>query len=244
MTKQKGMFVVLEGVDAAGKTTNFPYVQQLLEEKGLTVVRTREPGGTKLGEEIRGLLLNQYMCPKAELLLFAAARAQHVEEVIIPAVEAGKVVLCDRYLMSTYAYQGYGRGFKNLLHTVELIAHNNYYADHTLFFNVDFEESRRRVRARTDNNRIDVETDNFFRKVYQGYQDALAMKLAPNIHEIDANPGLDQVRAQIKHWVDEVLYPDYLRRQDPVTAAAEEHNRREYDKQWGKKYATIEECRR
>lgn len=221
MNKQKGMFVVLEGVDAAGKTTNFPYVQQLLEEKGLTVVRSREPGGTRLGEQIRDLLLNQYMCPKAELLLFAAARAQHVEEVIKPAVERGVVVLCDRYLMSTYAYQGYGRGFKSLLHTVELIAHNNYYADHTLFFNVDFDESRRRVRERTDNNRIDVEADAFFRKVYQGYQDALQMKLAPNIHEIDANPGLDQVRAQIKRWVDEVFYPDYLRRQDPAAMEAD-----------------------
>lgn len=211
--KQKGMFIVLEGVDAAGKTTNFPYVQQLLEEKGLTVRRSREPGGTKLGERLRELILFERMCPKAELLLFAAARAQHVDEFIIPAVERGEIVLCDRYLMSTYAYQGYGRGFKELLHTVELIAHNNYYADHTLFFNVDFDESRRRVRERTDNNRIDVETDAFFRKVYQGYQDAIAMKLVPNIHEIDANPGLDQVRAQIKDWVENILYPDYLRRQ-------------------------------
>jgi dTMP kinase len=211
--KQKGMFIVLEGVDAAGKTTNFPYVQQLLEEKGMEVIRTREPGGTKLGEEIRNLLLGTYMCPKAELLLFAAARAQHVEEVIKPAVARGAVVLCDRYLMSTYAYQGYGRGFKELLHTVELIAHNNYYADHTLFFNVSFDESRRRVRARTDNNRIDVEADEFFRKVHQGYQDAIAMHLVPNLHEIDANLGLDQVRVQIKDWVDNKLYPDYLRRQ-------------------------------
>jgi dTMP kinase len=221
--QQKGMFLVLEGVDAAGKTTNFPYVKQLLEEKGLEVVTTREPGGTKLGERIREILLHQYMCPKAELLLFAAARAQHIEEVVRPAIAAGKVVLCDRYLMSTYAYQGYGRGFKNLLHTVELIAHNNFYADHTLFFNVDFAESRRRVSARTDNNRIDVEEDAFFRKVYQGYQDAISMKLVPNLYEIDANPGLDEVRAQIRRWVDEVVGPDWLRRQDPVAMEADRH---------------------
>lgn len=217
INKQKGMFVVLEGVDAAGKTTNFPYVQQLLEEKGMNVIRTREPGGTKLGERLRELILFERMCPKAELLLFAAARAQHVDEVIIPAVERGDVVLCDRYLLSTYAYQGYGRGFKELLHTVELIAHNNYYADHTLFFNVSFDESRRRVRARTDNNRIDVEADEFFRKVHQGYQDAIQMHLVPNMHVIDANPGLDEVRAQIKDWVDNKLYPDYLRRQSKQT---------------------------
>jgi len=236
MNKQKGMFLVLEGVDAAGKTTNFPYVQQLLEEKGLNVIRTREPGGTKLGERIRDLILGStYMCAKAELLLFAAARAQHVEELVKPAVERGDIVLCDRYLMSTYAYQGYGRGFKELLHTVELIAHNNYFADHTLFFNVDFDESRRRVRARTDNNRIDVEADAFFRKVYQGYQDAKHMHLVPNLYEIDANPGLDEVRAQIKHWVDEVLYPDYLRRQVEKTDTG--------FRVWGKKYMTIDEAK-
>jgi dTMP kinase len=231
------MFVVLEGVDAAGKTTNFPYVKQCLEEKGLQVITTREPGGTRLGEEIRNLILSgPMMCPKAELLLFAAARAQHIEEKVKPAVDAGYVVLCDRYLMSTYAYQGYGRGFKNLLHTVELIAHNNFYADHTLFFNVEFAESRRRVRSRTDNNRIDVEADAFFKKVYAGYQDAIAMKLVPNLHEIDSNPGLDQVRAQIKEWVDNVFYPSYLKKQEPEAPAFGRDT-------YSNKYMTLEEAR-
>lgn len=205
--KQEGMFVVFEGPDASGKTTSLPYVKQLFEEKGLEVVTTREPGGSPLAEKLREIILGNDMAPRAELLLFAAARADHVENTIKPALAAGKVVLCDRYMLSTYAYQGHGRGLKSVLADLEWISHENFYPDFTLYFDVSFEVSLQRLGQRANGDRMDNETEAFKRKLFQGYEEAYQKLVVPEIYRIDADPGIPEVQAQLKMWVDDVFWP-------------------------------------
>jgi len=170
-----GKFISVEGTEGVGKTTNIACIANWLDERGIAYISTREPGGTALGEKIRGLLLdkeNAGMAASAELLLMFAARAQHLEEKIIPALEAGTWVLCDRFTDATYAYQGFGRGL-NLEHIkqLETLVQGDVHPDFTLILDIDPELGMSRVRARGELDRFESEALDFFDRVRAGYRE-------------------------------------------------------------------------
>ena len=173
--EKKGLFLVFEGIDGSGKTSQLKRTKEYLEAKGYDVVTTREPGGTPISEKIRGLLLdpaNGGMNDRCELLLYGAARAQHLAEVIRPAIACGKAVLCDRFSLSTAAYQGYGRGISlDLLDAVHSVAAFNVKPDLTLVVDVPVEVSAHRVAVSRGEpkDRLEQEKSDFFEKVRQGF---------------------------------------------------------------------------
>lgn len=201
----KGYFIAIEGVDCSGKSTMVPYLAEQLRTKGFDVVVTREPGGSPLGEKIRKLLLEEKMDPITELLLFAAQRNEHVNKTILPALESNKVVITDRFCYSSRSYQGYGRG---LLHTVlklEDLVHKDFFPDITLFFDVELEESFKRLDYRAQQagkDRFEVEDLEFKTDVYHGYKSCYYNNFA-SMYRIDANKNIEEVKAQIDNWVDE-----------------------------------------
>ena len=177
-TPARGRFIVLEGIDGCGKTTQLEALRQWLPTSGLMapgarVIVSREPGGTILGQALRDLLLHPpgeaAPVPRAELLLYAADRAQHVETVLRPALEAGDWVLCDRFTGSTLAYQGHGRGLSTaLIDTLESIATANLKADLTLWLDLSVDESIRR-RGGQPGDRIESEGNEFLARVSWGF---------------------------------------------------------------------------
>ena len=194
----RGLFITLEGPDGSGKSTMISLVGQYLEERGIDHVITREPGGTSIGEKIRGIIIdrdNSNMGAETEALLFAASRAQHVHEKILPSIEAGRVVVCDRFLLSSLAYQGVGRG----LGIQEVKAVNEFglrgiTPDLILFFHVDPEVTLLR-KTKEGGDRLEEEGGAFHREVYQGYMNLLKM-YPENIVTIDAEKPIDEVYAQ------------------------------------------------
>jgi dTMP kinase len=207
----RGRFVVLEGVDGCGKTTQLQALRQWLPSSGLMapgarLVVSREPGGTALGQALRELLLHppQDVQPlsRAELLLYAADRAQHVEALLVPALEAGDWVLCDRFSGSTAAYQGYGRGLPlSLIDTLETLATGGLQADLTLWLDVPLEESMRR-RGDRPADRIEASGQAFLQRVADGFG-ALAAQRA--WHRVDASQAPDQVSAACRALVEQQL---------------------------------------
>jgi dTMP kinase len=177
-TPPRGRFVVLEGIDGSGKTTQLEALRQWLPSSGLMppgarVIVSREPGGTALGQALRDLLLHPpgeaAPAPRAELLLYAADRAQHVETVLRPALDAGDWVLCDRFTGSTWAYQGYGRDLmKSMIRDLEFLATGGLQADLTLWLDVPLTESIRR-RGRQPTDRIEMEGKSFVMLVAAGF---------------------------------------------------------------------------
>lgn len=195
------MFITFEGGDGAGKSTVIARVKESLEKSGKEVVLTREPGGVPLGEEIRALLLESKTSVSimAELLLFLASRAQHVTEKIKPALEAGKVVLCDRFTDSTLAYQGYARGLgiETLLPLCKLATGG---LDPHLTLYLDLDPSIGLARAKSF-DRMEAEAREFHEKVRQGFL-KLAEMYPLRIHKIDASKTQDDVFKQVMHYVD------------------------------------------
>jgi dTMP kinase len=171
--RKKGLFITLEGGEGVGKTTNLAFIQHFLESKGMTVVVTREPGGTVLAEKLRGLLLenqNELISEKTELLLMFAARAQHLKNVIEPALESGDWVLCDRFTDATYAYQGGGRGIDtNLIAWLEQFVQDELCPDLTLLFDAPIELGMQRAKKRGALDRFENEQLEFFNKVRTAY---------------------------------------------------------------------------
>lgn len=168
-----GLFITLEGPEGAGKSTNREYLAERLREQGLDVVLTREPGGTPLAERIRELLLapsDEAMAADTELLLVFAARAQHLAEVIRPALARGAVVLCDRFTDATYAYQGGGRGLSQArIATLEAFVQGTLRPDLTLVFDLPVEVGLARAAARGRLDRFEQEGQTFFEAVRQAY---------------------------------------------------------------------------
>lgn len=205
---KRGLFLTLEGVDGCGKSTQLSRLTKYLEEKGLDVLLTREPGGCAISEQVREMLLspeNKEMSAETEMLLYAAARTQHITEKILPALEAGKVVLCDRYLDSSIAYQGYGRQLGE-----ERVRQANWYAqercmpDATFLFLLEVERSFERIqKGRDHTDRLEQEGRNFFERVDFGFH-ALAQK-EERVRIIDASGNVEQVWAELREKVDEVL---------------------------------------
>lgn len=168
-----GKLIVFEGIDGAGKSSQLLSVADWLKDLGYSVLSTKEPGGSSLGSSIRNLLLSidsGDISARAELLLYAADRAQHIDMVIKPAIERGDIVLCDRFTFSTIAYQGYGRGIDlSLINSLNDIATGGIVPDLVLWFDVSPYLAMERTKSSGKLDRIESESLEFFRKVYQGY---------------------------------------------------------------------------
>ena len=196
----KGFLVSLEGPEGAGKTSVLEALIPILEDRGIEVLSTREPGGVLIGEKIREVILDPShteMDPKTELLLYIASRRQHLVEKVLPALAAGKLVIMDRFIDSSVAYQGFGRGLD-----IEAIDWLNEFAtdglkpDLTLYFDIEVEEGLARIAANSDRevNRLDMEGLDLHRKVRQGYL-SLLEKEEDRMVKIDASLPLEQVIA-------------------------------------------------
>ncbi|MCI8436014.1 MAG: dTMP kinase [Clostridia bacterium] len=174
----RGKFVTFEGCEGVGKSTQLRLVKEDLARAGVDAVFTREPGGTAIAEKIRSLILdpdNVGMDAVTELLLYAAARRQHTMELIEPALAAGKTVFCDRYIDSTFAYQGFARGLDlDVVHALETIAMGDVQIDLTIFLDVDPSVGFARKGGADPNDRLERENAAFFQKVYEGFRRAAA----------------------------------------------------------------------
>ncbi len=198
----RGLFITLEGPEGSGKTTQAALLHEWLLAEGYAVLRTREPGGTRIGEHIRDVLHNPAhteMAAQAEILLYSAARAQLVAEVIRPALAAGQLVLCDRYFDSTYAYQGYGRGLPlDVLREITRFATGGLLPDVTLYLDVLPEVGlQRRVQGGGEINRLDREALAFHERVRAGYLE-LARQEPARWVQVDASGAIAAVQAELR----------------------------------------------
>lgn len=204
MLMQRGKFLTIEGTEGVGKSTNLAFVRDWLTARGLEVVVTREPGGTPMAEEIRSLLLSkrdEAVDENAELLLVFAARAQHLAQVIKPALARGAWVLSDRFTDATYAYQGGGRGLnKAVIEQLEQLVQGDLRPDLTLILDIDVELGLTRARQRGELDRFESETIVFFERVRQAYQQRA--KAAPGRYSV-INAGMTLVKVQAE--IDKVL---------------------------------------
>jgi dTMP kinase len=202
MTVGPGLFVTFEGIDGAGKSTHIEALAQAFREQGRTVVLTREPGGTPLGEKLRALVLTDPMDPLTEALLMFAARREHLQQVIEPALARGEVVLCDRFTDATFAYQGGGRGFD-----LQVLAQLEQWVqargdgairqpDVTVWFDLPPETAAQRLAGARVPDRFEAQPVEFFRRVAQGYA-ARAAAAAGRFVRVDADQARDQVWQQL-----------------------------------------------
>ncbi len=201
-----GKFITFEGSEGSGKSTQAAMLAEHLKQRNLPVLLLREPGGVKISESIRALLLdvgNAKMGDECETLLYMAARAQLVKEVLIPALEAGKIVLCDRFLDSTVAYQGYGNGVdvKTILN-IGQYATRGVQPDLTVLFDIDARKGL--ARTGTSKDRIELRSIDYHEKVRQGYL-ALAKQHPQRIKIIDAGGSKEDISEQVNTWVDQIL---------------------------------------
>ena len=169
---KKSLFITFEGIDGCGKSTQANLLYKLLKNKGFSVILTREPGGTKLAESIRKILLDpkNKISPLAELFLYEASRAEHVNEIILPALRAKKIVICDRFYDATVAYQGYARGLKlNMIETLNRFAAAGIKPDLTIILDIPAKEGLRRAKELKKTDRMETEKLSFYEKVRKGY---------------------------------------------------------------------------
>ncbi len=201
---KRSLFLTFEGMDGSGKTTQMRLLAARLRARGREVLETAEPGGTRIGIEIRRILLdaaNQELKPTAEMLLYFACRAQNVDEWIVPALDAGKIVLSDRFTDSTLVYQGCGRGLgADAVMTLDRIACRGLVPDLTLLIDIDAETSLKRAHARnaseTSSDRMDEQSLEFHRQVYDAYH-ALAAREAQRFRVIDGRAGVEPIAEEI-----------------------------------------------
>ncbi len=196
------MFVTFEGPEGSGKTSQVQLLADFLRAQGIAVLATREPGGTRIGDQIRACLhdvANREMTPQAEVLLYSASRAQLVAEVIRPALAAGQVVLCDRFFDSTMAYQGYGRSLdRQALQQITLFATGGLVPHLTFLLDIDVTRGlARRITNAAEMNRLDLEQIDFHERVRQGYH-ALAQANPARWLLVDADRPADVVQAELR----------------------------------------------
>ena len=221
------LFITFEGIEGSGKTTQLRYLQKHLQTLGYQTVTTREPGGCPISDTIRTLLLspeNSTMASNTELLLYSAARAQHVVEFIRPALADGKIVLCDRFADATTVYQGAGRGLDmTQLETINRFATDGLTPDITLILDHPVEEGLRRARARnrSDNleseGRFELEALTFHQRIRQGYLNLAAQE--DRFHIIDALDDVDTVAERISSAVDDFLAANSFNTDSPGRSA-------------------------
>ena len=193
----QGLFITFEGPDGCGKTTQMKLLAEYLEKKGEEVVLTREPGGKGLGEKVREILLNYdgEVSDRCESFLFLADRAQNIDIIVNPAVKAGKIVLCDRHIDSTVAYQGYGRGLDiERINMLNNLTTNGKKPDLTFVFDVDVETSMKRVGKEKD--RMESAGIDFHNRVRQGYLE-LAKQEPNRIKVIDATKSIEEIHKKV-----------------------------------------------
>jgi dTMP kinase len=208
----KGFFITFEGCEGCGKSTQSNLLYQYLKKKGLNVVHTREPGGTRAAESIRKVLLDprNSITPLAELLLYEASRAQHAAEVILPALKAGSIVICDRFTDATLAYQGYARGLDlDTIQKLNRIATQGLVPDLTILLDIAVEEGLAKARGLkkgsfATGDRLEREDVSFHRKVRKGYL-ALARKEPKRIKIIKTASTIEKTQQKIRAAIDKVL---------------------------------------
>ena len=195
---KKGYFITFEGPDGAGKSTQIEYLKEYFEKRGLETLCTREPGGTRMSEIIRGILLdkeNADMTARTEALLYAASRAQLVEEVIQPAINDGKIVICDRYIDSSIAYQGFGRDLGPKVAEINKFAVNALEPDLTFLMMIDPEDVKDRL-DQENLDRLESEDLEFKKKVLEGFE-SVSEEYAFRVRVIDATLSREEIRDKI-----------------------------------------------
>ena len=204
---KRGVFISFEGVEGAGKSTQAKLLAEYIVELGYLVVLTREPGGTPIAEQIREILLepgNAGMTDVTELLLYLASRAQHVYQLILPALSAGKMVICERFSDATFAYQGYARGFDmNALEQMNRIATGGLEPNLTIFLNLEVEDGFGRKQG-ADLDRLENEGFDFHSKVREGYL-SIARRAPQRMKVIDARGSVQDVHRRVRECVDQQL---------------------------------------
>lgn len=203
---KRGLFISIEGPDGSGKSTQIAYLKQFFDEKGIPCIFTREPGGTAIGEKLREIILdreNREMCAMTEALLYAASRAQHVEELIKPALNAGQIVVCDRFVDSSIAYQGFGRNLGDSVRIINEQAVGDFLPDVTFLMKLAPEIGKSRI-AGDIQDRLEQEKMDFHRRVYEGYQQ-LAEIYPQRFVQIDAGRGKEDIRKEILFYVERFL---------------------------------------
>ena len=210
----KGSFITFEGIEGSGKSTQIALLASYLTARGVRHVLTREPGGTLVGDQIRKILLdpaNRALDPAAELLLYAASRAQHLREIIMPALAGGVTVLCDRFSDATLAYQGYGRGLDiGMIRALDRIVTAGMRPDLTLLFDIEAASGIARARGRNNSRGLEAEArfENeelaFHERVRQGYL-ALVAQEPERIQVVDASSSAEAIQAKVRMIVDERL---------------------------------------
>ena len=197
----RGKFITLEGMDGAGKSTHIPDIIKLLEIKGVEVISTREPGGTALGEQLRTLLLNEPMHPETETLLMFAARREHINQIIEPALARGAWVLSDRFTDATYAYQSGGRGvLAKKVVELESWVQGGLQPDLTLLFDVPVEVSAARLASARTPDKFERESVEFFTKIRNAYLDR-ALNNPNRFRIINSNQALENVKVEVKNVI-------------------------------------------
>ena len=208
---EKGIFITIEGPEGAGKTTIIEMLLEKLESEGYPIIKTREPGGIEIAEQIRSVILNKQntsMDGRTEALLYAAARRQHLVEKVLPAIEQGFIVLCDRFIDSSLAYQGFARGIgMDDVYSINEFATENRMPDATLYFDIDPEIGIKRINEHKGRevNRLDLENLEFHRKVREGYH-ILTKRYSNRIIEIDASQPLQKVFEEAVSNVRALIY--------------------------------------
>jgi len=194
-------FITFEGVDGAGKSTHLEWFAESLRQRGLEVVVTREPGGTPIGEKLREILLNQPMNIGTEAMLMFAARLEHIEQLIRPALKAGKWVISDRFSDASFAYQGGGRGMNwEKLRQLEQWVHADLQPDLTLFFDIPIEIARQRLANNATLDRFEKEQSDFFERVRSGYHKRV-QENPERYAVIDASQTLDKVKNKLEEII-------------------------------------------
>lgn len=205
---KKGLFITFEGGDGSGKTTQINLLKNYMANKGMEVVTVREPGGVPVSEKIREIILdnrNIDMDNITEMLLYAASRAQLVSQVIVPALECGKCVICDRFVDSSYVYQGIARGLgMDIVKTVNDIATRKLVPDITFFMDIDPDTAIKRRLDVAEPDRLESEDISFHWKVYEGY-DKIADMYPDRIKRINASLQIEEAFFQIKKHIDDLI---------------------------------------
>ena len=198
----KGTFISIEGPEGSGKSTHTPFLVKLLQERGYEVVQIREPGGTPVGEKLRSIVLHDPVSIKTEVMLMFASRNELIRQVVRPAIERGAIVITDRFVDSSYAYQGYGREALADVEAMDKFVLNGLRPHVTLFFHIFYETMLERMKLRGGaSDRFEKESIDFFTRVYDGYT-AQLNKHRGMMHVLDCETPLEGVQNNLRKWVE------------------------------------------
>jgi len=202
----RGLFITIEGIDGTGKTTQIKLLSKYLKGKGYNILVTQEPGGTRIGQEIRDILkdkTNIELLPLTEMLLFMAARYQHLQEVVSPALQEGKIVISSRYVDSTYAYQGYGEGLSltHIQRVEEMVIEDDLYPDLTIILDLPSKTAIKRIKR--DKDRIESKDIEFYDRVRMGFH--MIVRMSHRCKIVDARGKVEDVHKRIKEIIDQFL---------------------------------------